>query len=67
MGIKDLGLDRGVVVISEGGGISLFLLVFAQKDDQLFFHNFQVFFQALQFLLFVVVVGVILVLVTELC
>ena len=36
-----------------------FFLVFAQKDEQLFFHNFQAFFQQLKFLPFVVVVVVV--------
>ena len=31
-----------------------FFLVLAQKDEQLFFHNFQAFFQLLKFLPFVV-------------
>ena len=31
-----------------------FFLVFAQKDEQLFFHNFQAFFQLLKFFPFVV-------------
>ena len=38
-----------------------FFLVFAQKDEQLFFHNFQAFFQQLKFLPFVVVVVVVVV------
>ena len=49
----------------------VFFLVFALKDKQLFFHNFQVFFQPLKFLSFavhfvvVVVVVVVLVFVVE--
>ena len=43
-------------------------LVFAQKDEQLFFHNFQAFFQLLKFLCFIVhvVVVVAVVVVAEL-
>ena len=40
-----------------------FLLVFAQKDEQPFFHNFQAFFQLLKFLPFVGYFVVVLVLV----
>ena len=72
VGIKDLGLDGAVVVTAEGGGILLFFfLVFAQEDEQLFFHNFQVFFQPLikflSFVVHIVVVILVLVLAVELC
>ena len=58
-GLKDLGGAAVVVVVvaGEGDGVTIslfFFLVFAQKDEQLFFHNLQVFSQSLKFLIFVV-------------
>ena len=43
-----------------------FFLVFGQKDEQLFFHNFQAFFQLLKFLPFVIHVAVVVAVVAEL-
>ena len=61
--VKDLDGAIGGVAETAGEEVEVvemvsllhyFFLVLAQKDEQLFFHNFQAFFQLLKFLPFVV-------------
>ena len=56
VGIKCLGLDGAVVVTAGGGGISMFLFGLCPKGSATVLNRsiFQVFFQSLKFLPFVV-------------
>ena len=72
VGIKYLGLDGAVVVTAGGGGISLFFSGLCPKGWAANLNRsiFQVFFQSLKFLSFVVhfdVAVLVLVLDAELC